>query len=725
MIRAVAAAVGALVVAAAAASRVQSPDIRAWETERRMTDDERFAMLYSLMPIDPRTGKPDPRVPSDGPRGAAYVRGVPRLGIPALNMTEANLGLASPPGDRPGDTPTAFPSGVALAATFNPALARRMGEIIGREARVRGFNVTLGGGMNLIRDPRGGRNFEHLSEDPWLSGVIGGEMVAGTQSQGVIASLEYVSLNASETNKFALDAQIDPAAHRESDLLAFQIAVERGQPGTLTCSHNRVNGFFACGNDLMLNGVVKNAWGFRGWIHSDWRAVHSWDFALQGLDQESGAQLDSLEWFNEPLRDAVAKGLVSRSQISDMIRRMLRSYFAVGVDRWTRPPHIDTIADGAAALEMARQAIILLKNDKNILPISAKAKRIAIIGGHADIGVLSGGGSSQGSPPTGQVISVPIGGRGPLASIRREIYFGSSPLKELNKLLPNSEIVFEPGGYITAAADVAKEADIAIVFATRHESEGFDAPDLSLPYGQDDLIEAVASVNPNTIVVLETGNPVDMPWRDRVKGIVEAWFPGQFGGQAIAEVLTGVIDPSGRLPMTFPRSIDQTPHQRLAGGNVALGRPISFWYHEGAEVGYRWFGKMREQPLFAFGYGLSYTVFSYSDFSAVPDGDTTVAAAVTVTNSGRSIGADVPQFYLMAAPEGRRERLIGFERVTLRPGESRRISVVADPRLLARFDTTARQWKVEAGAYAVALARAADTTVEVRSVQLRRRLFGR
>jgi beta-glucosidase len=312
-----------------------------------------------------------------------------------------------------------------------------------------------------------------------------------------------------------------------------------------------------------------------------------------------------------------------------------------------------------------------------------------------------------------------------LSGASGEVYVGPSPLQELKKLLPGSEFVYDPGAYVTAAVDVAKRADVAIVFATRRQVEGLDAPDLSLPYGQDDLIDAVGAANPNTIVVLETGSPIDMPWRDRVSGIVEAWFPGRLGGQAIAEVLTGVISPSGRLPVTFPRSIDQTPHQRIAAGTVALGTSASFWYHEGAEVGYRWFFKMQERPLFAFGYGLTYTSFSYGDFSAAVSGDTTIAANVTVTNAGRSIGADLPQLYLVQAADGRRERLLGFERVTLRPGESRRITLTADPRLLARFDTTARRWRLEGGPYTVALAHSADSLTDTRIVQLRPRLFGR
>jgi len=655
------------------ASRITSPEIRAWETERGMTDDERFGMLYSVMPIDPRTGKPDPRVPADAPRGIGYVPGVPRLGIPAVQMTDV--------------TPAALPSRIAIGATFNPPLARGMGEFTGREARVRGFNVALGGGINLIRDPRGARNSENISEDPWLSGVMGGEIVAGTQSQGVIASLERVSLSPTETNKSLLDAQIGWAAHRESDLLAFQLAIERGQPGTLMCANNKVNGAYACGNDPLLNILIKNAWGYRGWILSDWRAVHGWDFALDGLDQEAGAQLDSIEWFNEPLRDAVARGIISPVQISDMVRRILRSYYAVGIDAWTRSFPIDTVASNSATLDVARQAIVLLKNDRGLLPLDAKVRRVAIIGDHAAL--------------------------------------GSSPVVELKKLLPNSAIAYESGAAIAAAAVVAKKADVAIVFATRYASPGLDALELSLPNGQDALIEAVAAANVNTVVVLQTGGPVSMPWCERVTAILEAWSPSQFGGQAIAEVLTGVINPSGRLPVTFPRSIDQTPSPRLAGGAVSATAPLSHWYHEGAEVGYRWFRKMRESPLYPFGFGLSYTSFSYDDFTAANDGDTTVSAYVTVVNAGRTTGADVPQLYLVGAPDGRRTRLLGFERVALRPGESRRVSIIADPRLLARYDTALRRWRLDAGPYTVALARAADTVVERRVVNLRNRLFGR
>ncbi len=286
------------------------PDARARETEARMTDDERFSMLYSLMVRVFRKTERETRVPEDLPVIAGYVSGVARLGIPALKLADASLGLRHTEG--PDDCATALPCGLAMGATFNPALARTVGNLIGKEGRARGFNVMLGGGINLVREVRNGRNFEYISEDPLLSGLMGAGMVSGTQEEGVIGVLKHVSLNASETNKFFLDAIIDPAAHRESDLLAFQIAIERSEPGALMGAYNLVNGAYACGNRTILQEAIKDAMGFKGWVMSDWRAVYHWDFALHGLDQHSGAQLDDQEWFNEPLRKACDAGKVPK-----------------------------------------------------------------------------------------------------------------------------------------------------------------------------------------------------------------------------------------------------------------------------------------------------------------------------------------------------------------------------------------------------------------------------
>jgi beta-glucosidase len=299
----------------------------------------------------------------------------------------------------------------------------------------------------------------------------------------------------------------------------------------------------------------------------------------------------------------------------------------------------------------------------------------------------------------------------------------STPVEELRKLLPQAQIEFDPGQTPAEAALLARRSDVVIAFGIRVEGEGFDLPDLTLPWGQDAVIEAVASVNPNTLVVLETGNAVAMPWRSKVKGIVQAWYPGQAGGQAIAEVLTGKINPSGRLPITFPADLTQTPRPELPGLGTPWGTPTRIRYDEGAEVGYRWYDQNGAKPLYAFGHGLSYTRFAYKDFKV--SGGETITAGFTVTNTGKRAGADVPQLYLTHAAGKKRMRLLGFERVALEPGESREITVTADPRLLARFDAVKGQWRIAKGPYRVALGKSADDFVLTGSAPLASRLFGK
>jgi len=691
------------------AARVVDPDARARETEARMTDDERFSMLYSLMVRIFGTNAREPRVPADLPAVAGYVRGVARLGIPALTLADTSLGV------RATDDPHA-------GATFEPELARAQGTLIGKEVRAFGFNVALGGGINLVREVRNGRNFEYVSEDPLVSGKLGAGMVSGTQAEGVIALVKHVSLNASETNKFFLDAIIDPAAHRESDLLAFQIAIEEGEPGALMGAYNLVNGEYTCGNRRILQDIVKDAMRFKGWVMSDWRAVNDWDFALKGLDQQSGAQLDECEWFNGPLRRAYDEGKIPKARISEMVRRMLRSYYAIGIDRPRAAEAVDWAAHHDVALEIARKGIVLLKNDGEMLPLARNPQRIALIGGFAQVGVLSGSGSSQVRPRGGYAAEVPLRSH-PLLGPTSMCFFGPSPLAELRARLPQTVIDFDSGAHVADAVALAAKADVVIVNAIRHEGERFDCPDMGLPFGQDALIEAVARVNPNVVVVLQTGNPIGMRWRDKVRAVVQAWFPGQAGAQAIAEILTGEVNPSGRLPVTFPVDIEQTPHPRLPGADVELGTPIKVHYHEGAEIGYRWFAQRGERPMFAFGHGLGYTRFAYGDFMA--SGGETVTARFTVTNTGARDGDDVPQVYLVDADGDTRMRLIGFKRVSLRAGASTEVSVTADPRLLARFDEASGQWRIRKGTYRIVLARSATDHVAGVTVQLESRQFGR
>jgi beta-glucosidase len=697
-------------------------DVRAREVEMHMTDEERFSLLVSLMGANDLLPVRDARIPPDVPSSAGYVPGIPRLGVPALLMSDASLGVTNP-GYRPGDTATALPAGLALAAGFDPALASASGEAVGREARSRGFNVQLAGGINLARDPRNGRNFEYLSEDPFLSATIAAASINGIQQQGVISTVKHYSLNCHETNRHWLNAVIDPAEHRESDLLAFEIAIERSQPGAVMAAYNMVNGQFAGGNDALLNDVLKVAWGYRGWVMSDWGATRSWEFALKGLDQESGAQIDALFWkaeaFTDRLKGAYADGKLSRLRLSDMVQRILRSIFAVGADKWDTAPVPDMAAHHRIALQIARQGIVLLEN-RGVLSLSSNsALRIVVIGGCAQVGVPAGCGSSAVVPPGGYAATFPIGWPG---GLRNLFLLPSSPIAELRKHLPEARIEFDPGISPAEAALAARQADVAIVFAIRVEGEGFDSVDLSLPWGQDAVIAAVADVNPNTVVVLETGNPVAMPWRDGVNAIVQAWYPGQAGGQAIAEVIAGRVNPSGRLPITFPVDLSQTPRPELLGLGDSWGSATIICYTEGADAGYRWFAKQGHTPMFAFGHGLSYTDFEHCNLTAA--GADTVTVSFTMVNTGDRAGADIPQLYLTAAPGERRMRLLGFERVYLEPGESRRVTIEADPRLLARYDGAVGSWRIAEGSYEVAVAASAAALELTAEVKLAGRVFG-
>ncbi len=702
------------------------PDARARDLEAQMTDDERFSLLIAVMGAGDLWTLRDDRVPPDVPMSAGYVPGIPRLGVPPLSMSDAGLGVTNP-GYRPGDTATALPAGLALAAGFDPTLARAAGEVIGREARSRGFNVQLAGAMNLVRDPRNGRNFEYLSEDPLLTATLIAESIDGIQQQGVVSTVKHFSLNCNETNRHWLNAVIDPDAHRESDLLAFEIAIERAQPGAVMTAYNKINGAYAAANSVLIREVLKGAWAYRGWVMSDWGATPGWECALAGLDQECGAQLDALLWqsesFGAPLRAAYADGALPRERLSDMVRRILRSMFAVGVDRPILAPEPDLAAHNAIALKVARQGIVLLTN-RGLLPLAPESNsRIAVIGGYAHLGVVAGYGSSTVVPPGGYAAVVPIGGTGLEAGLRNLYLLPSSPLQELRKQFPHTQIDFDPGISPAEAAVAAHRADVAIVFAVRAEGEGFDLADLSLPSGQDELIAAVSAVNPNTVVVLETGNPVSMPWRDSVNAVVQAWYPGQAGGQAIAEVLSGRVNPSGRLPITFPVDLAATPRPELPGVGDGWGTPSTIDYFEGADVGYRWFGRAGHSPMFAFGQGLSYTRFEYRDL--VLGGPDTISADFTVVNVGERAGADVPQLYLIRVAGEKCLRLLGFKRVEIEPGASCRVSVTADPRLLAHYDGSVGRWRIRPGEYTAAVGTSAIAMQLAATVELTGRTFGR
>jgi len=698
-----------------------SADQRARLMVEAMTLDERISLLrtepgFGLLslgiPLPPSIPETMRRRTPEGALGSAgYVAAIPRLGMPAQQMSDASLGVGNLGGFlRLGDEATSLPATLALAATFDPQLAREAGDMLGTEAHAKGFNIQLAGGVNLVREPRNGRNFEYASEDPLLSGLIVGEQIAGIQGRHVVSTTKHYTLNAQETGRFVHNAVIDEAALRESDLLAFQIAIERGRPGAVMCAYNRVNGLYACENPFLISTVLKGEWKYPGWVMSDWGAVHSLAPSLKaGLDQESP---QDRPWF-VGLKDAVAKGEIPAERVDDAARRIVRTMIDVGaVDHPAkRGAAVDKDAHAAIAEQVALSGMVLLKNE-DLLPLAPQARKIAVIGGFADRGVLSGGGSSQVMPYGGHFKDTR--GREGVAALLAPVYGLSSPLEALRTLRPDADVSFDDGTDPVRAAALARAADVAIVFATRPEEEGMDAPDLSLPYGQDALIAAVAAANPNTAVVLETGNPVAMPWLNQVKAVLQAWYPGQRGGQAIAKILTGAAAPEGRLPVTFPASVEQLPRPKIPGFDPAhrsplgLGakvEPFDVVFDEGSDVGYRWFERTGAKPLFAFGHGLTYTDFDYSRLQLA--GGETLEARFTLANTGKRAGVEVAQLY--AAPPGRTHRLVGWARVRLEPGERREVTIKADPRLLASYDKSAGGWRRAAGSYSVQVGRAAGS----------------
>jgi len=703
--------------AAAAPADPADPDRRAAATEAWMTDAERFHLLHSHLPITIEPGKPSRLIPGM-PITPGVVTAIERLGIPVIAESDASLGVVNPFQLREGDVATALPSSLALAASFDPALAYRSGAMIGGEAHAKGFNVLLGPGVNLTRDPRNGRNFEYLGEDPLLAGILGGEASRGIQSAGVVSAIKHFVLNDQETLRRTLDARMEEAALRESDLLAFEIAIERGQPGAVMCAYNQVNGHYACDNDFLLNQVLKRDWSYKGWVMSDWAAVHDVSYFNAGLDQQSGAELDKKVWLDQPLKDEYAAGRVSKERLSEAVRRILRSLYAVGADRPPLKTPIDYDADGKVAQAEEAAGIVLLKN-QGVLPLAGKPQSILVIGGYAIAGVMSGGGSSQVTPVGGEAAII-LNDVHPL--VKRpvgQLIVPSSPVQALKDALPGASISFDSGYDSDEAAARAARADVAIVFATKWQTEGRDAGKLSLPGGQDELIQAVAKANPRTVVVLETGNPVLMPWLADAKAVVEAWYPGQKGGEAIAAVLSGTVNPSGRLPITFPASEEQNPRGPLPALGEEDGSRLSAaentaQYPEGADAGYRWFAAHGHQPLFPFGHGLSYTRFEHGPLTL--HGGDTVNASFTVRNIGEREGQDVAQLYLLNAAGEKVERLAAFGKLDLQPGESRELNLNVEPRLLADWDR--HGWLIKAGEYQFALGESARGLGPVATVKL-------
>ncbi|MFL9995617.1 glycoside hydrolase family 3 C-terminal domain-containing protein [Paraburkholderia sediminicola] len=688
-------------------------DSRAAALVAQMTTAEKIQLVHGEGIPNAGLGGPYPA----GINGAGYIPGIPRLGIPGLAMADSAGGV-----NVANSNATALPAPVALAASWDPTLANAYGARIATELRVLGYAEGLGGGVNLTREPRDGRTFEYMGEDPVLTGTMSAARTIGTQAQKVIATIKHYAMNDQETNRMTSNSVVDERTMRETELLAFELGVTLGTPGNVMCSYNLVNGVYACENPYLLTSVLKNEWGFKGVVQSDWTANHSTvASALAGLDEEepgdigSGASIPGFtitSYFNTALANAVSAGSVPMSRLNDMVQRKLRTMIRWGV--FDSPPTtggtVDQSAGNALALQVAQQSSVLLKNavasgdTQAVLPLNAAGlSSIVVIGGHADAGVLSGGGSGAVPAAAGNAVSGCVSAS-PLLSTCAT-WYKSAPLAAIEAKAPNATVTFLDGTNATAAATAAAKADVAIIFATQWESEGTDLASLSLPsnttdrfnqsYDQNALITAVAAQAKRVIVVLENGSPVLMPWLGNVHGVLESWYPGVQGGQAIADLLFGDVNPSGKLPITFPVQDSDLPQQTISATDTTVT------YSEGLFMGYRWYDGKQIAPLFPFGYGLSYTNYAYSGLNAQADASGNVTVTFTVRNAGSRAGSEIAEVYA-ALPSGLGEppkRLVGWQKVALQPGQSQQVSVSIAPKLLSTWDATNHVWKLNNGAY--------------------------
>jgi beta-glucosidase len=543
-----------------------------------------------------------------------------------------------------------------------------------------------------------------------------GAQIAGVESNHVISTLKHFALNDQETDRNTANVIIDRAQAHMSDLLAFHIAIEQSDPGSVMCSYNKVWGDHACESAYLLTDVLRKNWGWKGYVMSDWGATHSTaKAALAGLEQQSGNPFDDIPHFGKPLLKAVESGELPEARLNQMAQRILRTLFAKGViDHPVAIAPIDAEANARVSREGAEQGAVLLKNEGGVLPLKAGAARIVLIGGHADKGVLAGGGSSLVYPVGGNAVPglKPTGWPGPV------MYYPSSPLRAIQALAPGARVEFASGEDRAAAAKLAAGADVALVFVTQWTTESEDAS-LELADQQDALVAAVAAANPRTVVIVQSGGAVFMPWIDKVQGVLQAWYTGTRGGEAIANLLFGKVNPSGRLPVSFPRDASQFARAQLVEKDAA-GKPTGeIHYKEGATVGYKWFDARQQKPLFPFGFGLSYTQFDYGDLKASVEGKN-LTVSFKVTNTGKLAGQAVPQIYVAnsanywEAPK----RLGGWKKVALAPGASSVVDLKVDPRLLAVFNAADNRWHLRKGTYEVLLGASSADLPQRASIQI-------
>lgn len=656
--------------------------------------------------------------------------GVQRFGIDEMQYTDGPHGIREE-GEKHSwkslgvttDSATFFPTGSALAATWNPELALKYGKAIGEEAKARGKDILLGPAINITRTPLGGRTFEYMSEDPFLNSRLAANYVKGVQSNGVVSCVKHFAANNQETNRGNVSAEIDERTLREIYLPAFKAAVTEGHAYSVMTAYNKINGIYCSENDFLLKKILFDEWGFNGVVISDWGGTHSTvNCALNGLDIEMG----SAKYFNENLLKEVKAGNVPIDVINDKVKRILSVQIYTQKNRDPKPDGpVSTPEHNKVAYEIASQSIVLLKNNNNLLPLDiSKIKSIAVIGDNA-------------------THKHAFCGFGAGVKARYEV----TPLDGLKNKLENSVQLNIAKGYLPAfapgriqnfwrtplytadkslvdeAVEIAKKSDVAIIFAgTNHdvESEGIDRTTLKLPFGQDELIKAVSAVNPRTIVVVVAGAPTDLSTAlQSSNSVLYSWFNGSQAGNALADILIGNVNPSGKLPFTFPNQLEDSPAHYL---KVFPGENDKANYAEGILVGYRWFDTKKIQPQLCFGYGLSYTTFDFSPikiYSPKIKADGKIIFSLNLKNSGNKDGFETIQVYIgkeNSSVHRAEKELKSFKKVFVKAGKTVKVDFEVLAKDLAYFDDNVKEWKVEPGKYKLMIASSSQDIKSIKEI---------
>ena len=665
---------------------------------------------------------------------------IPRLQIPRRWLSDGPHGVREDigpdtwkPAGRTDDFASYLPAGIALAATWNPDTGRAYGEVVGQEARRRGKDIMLGPAINIMRTPLCGRNHEYYGEDPYLASRMVVGYIQGEQSAGVASCVKHFAANNQELQRNTIDVEMDERSLREIYLPAFRAAVQEAGVLAVMGAYNKFRGEFCCHNDYLLNRVLKKEWGFKGLVMSDWNGVHETAQAVRnGLDLEMGTVFKDREnkekevnyddfFLARAFREGIQHGDYPTALLDDKVRRNLRVMITTGVLDPKRPEgSLNTPAHEATALRVAEESMVLLKNDGNFLPLnSGKIKSLAVIGENAQLRHASGGDSAA----IKALYEIT-----PLEAITRRagraMNITFSRAYRQPKLL--SEDVADEAGVVRGgmenvsaqevadmadrAVRAAKEADAVIyVGGLNHnhgfDSEGADRANMKLPYNQDELLSRILEANPRTVVVLNTGSPVEMgPWLEKAPAVVEAWYPGMEGGNALAHLLFGDANPSGKLPFTFPKALKDSPAHAL---NAYPGSNGTVRYEEGLLVGYRWFDTKKIEPLFPFGHGLSYTTFEYSNLRLVSSKESAgpvVTAEFEVANTGTREGSEVAQLYIHPENPGLPrpdKELKGFKKIALKPGEKKTVSLPLGQEAFSYYDPAKNGWWFDKSDYKV------------------------